>query len=49
MDFEFDKNAAFIWSAYAIGALLILGAVIHTVLAARAAKEKLERIEKDEP
>ncbi len=46
MDFDFDKNAAFIWAAYAIGFVMILGAALHTLIRARAAKAKLERLEK---
>ncbi len=45
---EFDKNAAFIWACYAIGALLILGAVLQTALAARAARKRLSALSPDD-
>lgn len=38
---EFDKNAAYIWACYGIGALLILGLTLQVVLAARAARKRL--------
>ncbi len=41
---EFDKNAAYIWACYAIGALLILGAALQVVLAARSARKRLEKL-----
>lgn len=43
---EFDKNAVYIWACFGIGALLIAAAVIQSLLAARAARQKLERLEK---
>ncbi|HRJ02394.1 MAG TPA: heme exporter protein CcmD [Hyphomonas sp.] len=45
---EFDKNAVYIWACFGIGALLIAAAVIQSLLAARAARQKLERLEKAE-
>lgn len=41
---EFDKNAAYIWACYAIGALFILGLTLQVVLAARAARKRLEKL-----
>lgn len=45
---EFDKNAAYIWACYGIGALLILGAALHVWLAARAARKSLADLAPDE-
>lgn len=42
---EFDKNAAYIWACYGIGALLILGLTLQVILAARAARKRLETLE----
>ena len=41
---EFDKNAAYIWACYAIGALLILGLTLQVLLAARSARKRLETL-----
>ncbi len=41
---EFDKNAVYIWACYAFGALLILGAALQVMLAARTARRHLEQI-----
>ena len=41
---EFDKNAAYIWACYAIGALLILGLTLQVLLAARSARKRLEKL-----
>ena len=41
---EFDKNAAYIWACYLIGAGLILAACVQAWLAARTAKQRLERL-----
>lgn len=38
---EFDKNAAYVWACYGIGALLILGLTLQVVLAARSARKRL--------
>ncbi len=46
---EFDKNAAYIWACYALGALLILGLTLQVVLAARAARKRLEALEPGAP
>ena len=45
---EFDKNAVYIWACFGIGALLIAAAVIQSLLAARSARQRLERLEKSE-
>jgi heme exporter protein CcmD len=45
---EFDKNAIYIWACFGIGAVLIAAAAIQSLLAARAARLKLERLEKTE-
>lgn len=45
---EFDKNAAYIWACYGLGALLILGAILQTTLAARAARKRLAALSPDE-
>lgn len=39
---EFDKNAAYIWACYLIGALMIAGACLQAWLAARAARRQLQ-------
>lgn len=41
---EFDKNAAYIWACYLLGAVLILGLTLQVVLAARAARKRLEQL-----
>lgn len=41
---EFDKNAAYIWACYLIGALMIAGACVQAWLAARAAKRRLDAL-----
>lgn len=41
---EFDKNAAYIWACYLIGALMIAGACLQAWLSARAAKRRLEAL-----
>jgi heme exporter protein CcmD len=38
---DFDRNAAFIWACYAVGAVPILLAILLTVLQARAARRRL--------
>jgi heme exporter protein CcmD len=38
---EFDKNAAYIWACYGIGALLILALTLQVALAARSARKRL--------
>lgn len=50
MDFlpNLDKNAAYIWTCYGLGLVLIGGAVIGVVLKARAAKSALERMNADD-
>lgn len=45
---EFDKNAAFIWACYGLGALMILAAIVQTLLAARTARRKLANLETSE-
>ncbi|MFN3313904.1 MAG: heme exporter protein CcmD [Hyphomonas sp.] len=39
---EFDKNAAYIWACYLVGALMIGGAALHAWLSARAARKRLD-------
>ncbi|MGA1341489.1 MAG: heme exporter protein CcmD [Hyphomonas sp.] len=39
---EFDKNAAYIWACYGVGVLLILSLTLQVLLAARAARKRLE-------
>lgn len=41
---EFDKNALYIWACYGLGALMILGLTLQVVLAARAARKRLEQL-----
>ncbi len=41
---EFDKNAAYIWTCYLLGALLIGSAVIQSLLAARNARRRLAEL-----
>ncbi|MEO0466486.1 MAG: heme exporter protein CcmD [Pseudomonadota bacterium] len=43
---QFAEHAAFIWSAYGIAALLLGAVIITTIMRARAAKAKLERLER---
>ncbi|KCZ55794.1 hypothetical protein HY29_10535 [Hyphomonas beringensis] len=40
---EFDKNAAFIWASYALGAIMIGGAILTVMMKARLAKAELAR------
>jgi len=42
---DFDKNAAYIWAVYAIGATAILVTALIVVFRARASKAALERAE----
>jgi len=42
---DLDKNAAYIWVCYGLGALLVGGTVIGVVLKARAAKAALRRMQ----
>ena len=42
---DLGKNAAYIWACYGLGAFLIGGAVVGTVLKARAAKAALKRMQ----
>ena len=42
---EFDKNAAYIWACFGLGALLILASTVQVMLAARAARKRLEALE----
>lgn len=42
---EFDKNAAYIWACYGLGALMILGLTLQVVFAARATRKRLEALE----
>ena len=43
---QFAEHAAFIWSAYGIAAVLLGGVIATTLVRARAAKAKLERLER---
>lgn len=45
---EFDKNAAYIWACYLVGALMIGGAALHAWLTARAARQRLEAMSPDD-
>ncbi|MEQ9505638.1 MAG: heme exporter protein CcmD [Hyphomonas sp.] len=45
---EFDKNAAYIWACYSLGALMILGAILQTALAARVARKRLAALSTDD-
>jgi len=45
---EFGKNAAYIWSCYGIGLVLIGGTVIGVLAKARHAKQSLERLKGDD-
>lgn len=45
---EFDKNAAYIWACFGIGAALIFVTLLQSLLAARAARRRLEAIERQE-
>ncbi|KCZ46224.1 heme exporter protein CcmD [Hyphomonas pacifica] len=40
---EFDKNAAFIWASYALGAVMIGGAILTVMIKARLAQAELAR------
>lgn len=42
---EFDKNAAYIWACYGLGAVVILGIWLQVLLAARAARTRLARLD----
>lgn len=41
---EFDKNAAYIWACYLLGALMIGGTCLQAWLAAKAAKRRLDTL-----
>lgn len=41
----FDKNAAFIWACYGLGALMIVATIITVALKARIAKRALARLD----
>lgn len=41
---EFDKNAAYIWACYLVGALMIGAACVQAWLAARATKKHLDAL-----
>lgn len=45
---EFDKNDAYIWACYGLGALMILGLTLQVILAARAARRRLAAQEPDD-
>lgn len=38
---EFDRNAAYIWACYGLGALMIIATALQVMLAARGARRKL--------
>ncbi|MFN3911803.1 heme exporter protein CcmD [Hyphomonas sp.] len=42
---EFDKNAAYIWACFGLGALMILVTTLQVILAARAARKRLAALE----
>ncbi|MBA3068620.1 MAG: heme exporter protein CcmD [Hyphomonas sp.] len=42
---EFDKNAAYIWACFGLGALMILATTLQVILAARAARRRLAALE----
>jgi heme exporter protein CcmD len=42
---DFDKNAAYIWACYGVGALIILALTVQTLLAARAARARLAMLD----
>ena len=42
---EFDKNAAYIWACFALGAALILITTVQVTLAARKARKQLDALE----
>ena len=42
---DLGKNGAYIWACYGLGALLIGGAIIGTVLKVRIAKAALKRMQ----
>jgi heme exporter protein CcmD len=44
---EFDKNAAYIWACYGVGALLISALTLQVILAARAARQRLSALAED--
>ena len=46
---EFDKNAAYIWACFGLGALMILGLLVQVMLSARAARARLARLEAGDP
>jgi heme exporter protein CcmD len=41
---EFDKNAAYIWACYLVGAIMIGAAVLHAWLNARATRRRLDAL-----
>ncbi len=42
---DFDKNAAFIWACYGLGAILIAATLVHALISARAARRRLAALE----
>lgn len=46
MNFDMGPYAVYIWTAYGVSALAILGAITWTLLAWRRAKDKLTVLEK---
>ncbi len=47
---EFDKNAAYIWACFGLGAVMILGIWLQVMLAAQAARTRLARLDtEDDP
>ena len=44
---QFDKNTAFIWASYGVGAAMILLSALGVWLRARASKRALERLERE--
>ena len=43
MDFEFGRYAAYVWSAYAVSALVLAGLAADTLLRARRWRRRAER------
>ena len=46
MNFDMGTYSAYIWPAYGVSALALIGATVWTVLAWRRAKTRLARLEK---
>lgn len=45
---DFDKTAPFVWAAYAVSALLLIGVAAWTLVRARQARRRLDRLTRED-